>query len=96
MTDIDLAALHRGQQVLADALILILRRQTAMSDQVNAAIAALQASVDRALAKISTMHDPATVDGLNAQMTEITAERDALLANVGAMQAKLDAAVPPV
>lgn len=89
--------LREDNQVLASALLLILRKVENMNNaETAAALNALAASVDRAVAKLGAMHD-------DAAMADMTAQRDAALSDLMEMreqmtqlQAKLDAAAPPV
>ena len=89
--------LREDNQLLASAVLLILRKVENMNNaETAAALNALAASVDRAVAKLGAMHD-------DAAMTDMTAQRDAAVADLMEMreqmtvlQAKLDAASPPV
>jgi ribosomal protein S20 len=88
--------LREDNQVLASALLLLIRKVEAMQNQeMAAALNALSASVERAVTKLGAMHD-------DAAMTDMAAQRDAALADLNEMrdqmaqmQAKLDAAAPP-
>ena len=88
--------LREDNQVLASALLLILRKVETMNNaETAAALNALAASVDRAVAKLGAMHD-------DAAMADAIAQRDAALSDLMEMreqmtqlQAKLDAAAPP-
>ena len=89
--------LREDNQILASALLLLLRKVENMNNaETAAALNALAASVDRAVAKLGAMHD-------DAAMSDMTAQRDAAVSDLMEMrdqmtqlQAKLDAAAPPV
>lgn len=88
--------LREDNQVLASALLLLLRKVENMNNaEMATALTALAASVDRAVTRLGAMHD-------DAAMTDMTAQRDAALSDLMEMreqmtqlQAKLDAAAPP-
>lgn len=87
--------LREDNQVLASAMLLILRKVENMNNaETAAALTALAAAVDRAVAKLGAMHD-------DAAMTDMAAQRDAAVSDLMEMreqmtvlQAKLDAAAP--
>ena len=88
--------LREDNQVLASALLLLIRKvETMKSEETAAALNALAASIDRIVLKLGAMHDDAT-------LVDMTAQRDAALADLAetrdqmaVLQAKLDAAAPP-
>jgi len=89
--------LREDNQVLASALLLLLRKVENMNNAETAAVlTALAASVDRAVAKLGAMHD-------DAAMADAIAQRDAALSDLMEMrdqmeqlQARLDAVAPPI
>lgn len=88
--------LREDNQILARALLLVLRKVEDMNNaETAAALNALAASVDRAVNKLAAMHD-------DAAMADMAAQRDAALSDLmemrdqmAVLQAKLDAAAPP-
>lgn len=88
--------LREDNQVLAQALLLLLRKVEIMQNQeMAAALNALSVSVDRVVAKLGAMHDDATVTEITAQRDAATADLNELRDQMTQLQAKLDAAAPP-
>lgn len=88
-------AVRTDMRVIASSQVALLRKLKElrqMSDQTDVAIANLQASVNRLLAKLA---EPSPDSGLQAELAAMTAERDALLAGVASVTASIDSQVPP-